>query len=110
MADKKEQTPEEIIAAKDQQIARNEERISTLESKVEKLLELPGSVIAAPEEKKKARIPTEPVIVDKKKYMFKFPAFWFETVRYESQDAALDIKLLGKIIALEGQGILKEIF
>jgi hypothetical protein len=101
----KTQTPEQIIA--DQH-----ERIANLEGKVNALLELVGKNDAsAPVEKKsKPVIPAEPVTVGKKKYMFKFPTFYFGTKHYEAQDAALDAALLTSIVATEGQGLLAEVF
>lgn len=110
--DDKKPTPEEIIAGKNDLIAAYEERMAGLEKKVDVLLKLVGNNEASEPADKKSKpvIPAEAVTIGDKKYMFKFPTFFFNTKHHEAQDAFLDSKLLKEIIAVPGQGILAEIF
>jgi hypothetical protein len=87
-------------------VLRQAEEIAQLQ------LQVAGSVGL---ELKKKTVPQKPVIpkelvtIDDKKYKFKLAAFHFGGKSYTAEEAAFNQDLLKTIVALKGQGILKEV-
>lgn len=91
-----------IIKQKDAAIARITEQMKGF---------VQGSISITGDDAQKAKpsIPAKFVEIDGVEYEFQKPAFSLEGRTYSAQEAAADAEVLKKLIAIEGQTILKEL-
>lgn len=72
-----------------------------------KIAEMVGAGLKAVAAEKPAKL--KPVSINGKKYSFTVPQFYHESKILTAQEASLDNEILGKLVAVPGQGLLQEI-
>lgn len=92
----------------ERQIKDREVIIEKLSAELRGYIEGSMSISSADKGSVAAVIPKNPVMINDVAYFFQKPAFIFSGVYYTSEEAALDSKLLSRIIEIPGQTILRE--
>lgn len=86
-------------------VAQQAEKITELEIKL-----LGKEAAKAALTPKAPVLPKTPFDYKGKKYLFKFPAFHFNTERYTAEEAQFNPQLVKQILETPGQNLIKEVY
>jgi hypothetical protein len=92
--------------------AQLDEQKAVIEKQNDTIIELQSKIIAAnvPEKPKELKIPASPVSFNDKQYKWQVASFCLpgSSLKITAEEASTDKAIIEKIIAIEGQGLLKE--